>query len=76
MVGGLMSVYAYYGHDRFRECNALTNHDIVLTTKSLKSPNRWHLEAPPEQQVIRNYGSENVRVLGELGVGAPSIGVA
>jgi hypothetical protein len=27
-----MSVYAYYGHDRLRECSALTDHDIVLTT--------------------------------------------
>ncbi|CAK9883362.1 unnamed protein product [Sphagnum jensenii] len=26
VVGGLMSVYAYYGHDRLRECSALTDH--------------------------------------------------
>ncbi|CAK9866134.1 unnamed protein product [Sphagnum jensenii] len=32
VVGGLMSVYAYYGHDRLRERSALTDHDIVLTT--------------------------------------------
>jgi hypothetical protein len=71
-----MSVYAYDGHDRLRECSALTDHDFVLTTESLKSPNRRHLEAPPEQQVIRNYGSENVGLLGELGAGAPGAGVA
>jgi len=34
------------------------------------------LEVSPEQQVIRNYGSENVGVLGELGAGAPGAGVA
>jgi len=34
------------------------------------------LEAPPEQEVIRNYGGESVGVLGELGAGAPGAGVA
>jgi hypothetical protein len=34
------------------------------------------LEAPPEQQVIRNHGGESVAVLGELGAGAQGAGVA
>lgn len=32
MAGDSLSVYAYYGNDRFRERKALLEHDIVLTT--------------------------------------------
>lgn len=53
VVGGLMYVYAYYGHDHIQKCNALTNHDIVLTTYgvlaskwSQHASHLWHSYCP------------------------------